>query len=155
MSEKSTKLSFGKKLAEYLEEAETTRDEIARRAGLRDPETITKLLDGMGQCKSLYAICSEIALSVDQFDPGDTIFEGIKRLREKRGWSQNFIAKRAGVSPQAVARVEAGGGTVVSLEAVLRELGVCQEDLVFRKNPRYRKERLRSAISILAKEGIV
>lgn len=51
----------------------------------------------------------------------------IKDAREARGWSQERLAKSAGISPQLLAEVELGDGRGPKANQVLRALGVYVE----------------------------
>ena len=59
----------------------------------------------------------------------------VRALREQRGWSQQELARRAGTSQPAIARLEAGG--VDPRLATLQRLGrVLDADLVVCLQPR-------------------
>jgi transcriptional regulator with XRE-family HTH domain len=51
--------------------------------------------------------------------PGKSLGARIRAERLRRGWSQEIVANKAGISRPAVARVEAGRGQISSLCAVL------------------------------------
>ena len=67
----------------------------------------------------------------------------VRRLREERGWTRRKLATRAGLSPQYVGVVEAGGNipsltTVLELMEVLGGdiAGIMRELLAARNTPR-------------------
>lgn len=62
---------------------------------------------------------------VGEGDVVQRLAERVKRLRAERGWSQEALAKAAGVSPQYLQRIELGrvNPSVRVVERVLRALG--------------------------------
>ena len=64
---------------------------------------------------------------------GDTV---IRELRQKRGWSQNELAKRAGIKQSVLSFIESGrtkNPRVDTLSAIAAALGVPVERLIRRK----------------------
>ncbi len=55
----------------------------------------------------------------------------VKRLRRQRGWTQEELAKRVGVAPNTIARIETGNRrpSLTLLERLARDLGVGIADL--------------------------
>ncbi|WP_440068792.1 helix-turn-helix domain-containing protein [Streptosporangium sp. OZ121] len=59
----------------------------------------------------------------------------VRGMREERGWSQNELARAAGMTQSAVARFEAGG-TVPTLPVLERLAGALDADVEVRLTPR-------------------
>ena len=60
----------------------------------------------------------------------------IRELRQKRGWSQNELAKRAGIKQSVLSFIESGrtkNPRVDTLSAIAAALGVPVERLIRRK----------------------
>ncbi len=55
----------------------------------------------------------------------------VKRLRNQRGWTQEGLAKRVGVAPNTIARIETGNRrpSLALLERLARALKVSIADL--------------------------
>ncbi len=64
------------------------------------------------------------------------VFEKIKELRSKRGWSQEQMAEKLNVSRQAVTKWETGAGApdIENLAAIAQLFGVSTDVLIFGEN---------------------
>ncbi len=64
----------------------------------------------------------------------------VRGMREGRGWSQNDLAREAGMTQSAVARLEAGGtipsGTIPTLPVLERLARALDADVEVRLTPR-------------------
>lgn len=63
---------------------------------------------------------------------GETIAERVAALRQKLGWSQSELARRAGIRQQAVSRLESGAvERPREVGAIARALGTSAEHLIY------------------------
>lgn len=69
------------------------------------------------------------------------IGEKIRQLREKKGWKQNQLANKAGISPTYIYQLEAGlkNPTVQYLEYICNELGVTLQQFFANENELHNK----------------
>ncbi|MGD9892533.1 MAG: helix-turn-helix domain-containing protein [Dehalococcoidia bacterium] len=77
----------------------------------------------------------EVRAGYDQAQLAFELGEQVRRLREARGMSQQELARRAGTSQPAIARLEAGG-VDPRLETLHRLGRALDADLVLRFQPR-------------------
>ena len=68
--------------------------------------------------------------------------EHLKRLRKKRGWTQQKLAEEAGMSYVIITKIEQGVSkepTILSMVKLADALGVSLDELVRRTSPRRKK----------------
>lgn len=94
---------------------------LAERIGVSS-QAIKRLEGGVGSVETLIAVMSAVEFSLTGLGPGSTLPEQIRARRRQRGLSVAKIASRAGLSRATVASLEAGGGSVSSLLALLTVL---------------------------------
>lgn len=65
--------------------------------------------------------------------------KAVRAIREKRGWSQSELARRARVTPATVSRIESGarGGDIETLALIALALGVALW-VIFRRAEAFR-----------------
>lgn len=85
--------------------------------------TILSLEDGSASVAVLEKASSVVSFRITGLAQGGTIAEQLRTARAQRGWTQADVAARSEVSIPTVRALERGGGSVRSLEAVLRVLG--------------------------------
>ena len=56
----------------------------------------------------------------DEIEQKNILFGGIALLREKNGWRQSYLAKKAGVSQSLISRIERGKGGTPSYEHLVK-----------------------------------
>jgi transcriptional regulator with XRE-family HTH domain len=99
-------------------QGKTLRD-IARALAI-SPNTVWELeKQNRGTMAGLQRICDFLGLEWVGLPPGRTLGARIWAERLKRGWTQEIVAKKAGISRPAVSRVELDRGQISSLCAVL------------------------------------
>jgi transcriptional regulator with XRE-family HTH domain len=104
------------------------------------PNTLWELeKQNRGSMATLERICEFLGLEWVGLPVGRSLGARILSARLKRGWTQEIVANKAGISRPAVARVEADRGQISSLCAVL---GVIAPDI------RARKPGIRKAVKL-------
>jgi transcriptional regulator with XRE-family HTH domain len=71
-------------------------------------------------------------------DARDGVGERLRLLRTSKGWSQDYVAKRAGVTPLTVSRIEIGKRRrphFTTLNKIADALGVEVSDLAYDPDP--------------------
>lgn len=85
--------------------------------------TILSLEIGAASVAVLEKASSVVSFRITGLAQGGTIAEQLRAARAQRGWTQADVAARSEVSIPTVRALERGGGSVRTLEAVLRVLG--------------------------------
>ncbi|GGK46116.1 DNA N-6-adenine-methyltransferase [Salinarimonas ramus] len=98
-----------------------TQGELAERAGL-SLHAVWEAERGNGSVAVLAALVSALDIRFAAAGTGETWGARVRALRTKRGWSQEKLAARAGVSPMAINRLENGNARIATLSAALRVL---------------------------------
>jgi transcriptional regulator with XRE-family HTH domain len=85
-------------------------------------EKIARLEAGTGSVALLVQVMSEIPMRLLGIAKGRTIVEQIANARAKRRWSEQRLADATGLDARTIKTVEAGAGTVSSLNVMLSKL---------------------------------
>ncbi|WP_443026022.1 DNA N-6-adenine-methyltransferase [Sphingomonas sp. PB2P19] len=99
-----------------------TQAKLAELCGV-SRHTILGLETGAGSVQVLEKVASIVSFRVTGLAGGNTVGEQLRSARAQRGWTQADVAARSNVSVPTVRSLERGGGTVKTLEALLRVLG--------------------------------
>ncbi|MBY0337326.1 MAG: helix-turn-helix transcriptional regulator [Acetobacteraceae bacterium] len=114
---------IGRAVAEARRSAGLTLHDLSRRAGV-SPSAIFEMEKGSGRMRTAARVLDALDVRIAGLPAsgGPTLHGRLRAARERRGWSVADVAARAGVSENAVRRVEGGGGRVATVEALLRLL---------------------------------
>lgn len=99
-----------------------TQSRLAELIGV-SRHTILALEVSAGSVAVLEKAASVVSFRITGLAEGNTIGEQLRAARAHRGWTQAEVAARAEVSIPTVRALERSGGSVRTLEAVLRVLG--------------------------------
>jgi phage N-6-adenine-methyltransferase len=113
-------------IAAIVREARTSsglsQSDLARRAGVSIHAVWELENRGNGTVDVLSSVVAALDLRFAGLPRGKTFAEQVRTLRGRRGWSQERLAERAGVSPPAIMRLERGNARIATLSAVLAVL---------------------------------
>jgi len=98
-----------------------TQADLAERAGV-SVQAIKDLERGSGRLPILAAVLTILDVRLAGLPKGTDLAARLKTARTRKGWSQDRLADAAGVSPGAIARLEAGTARIGTAEAVIRFL---------------------------------
>jgi transcriptional regulator with XRE-family HTH domain len=98
-----------------------TQEELAKRASI-SRSAIVKLEINRGSCSTLKKVRPHIGFRITALAAGNEPAEQVRNARSRRGYSLEKVAKGAGVSIPTVRLIEAGGGTIASLSAIIQFL---------------------------------
>ncbi|WP_414472778.1 DNA N-6-adenine-methyltransferase [Microvirga sp. M2] len=99
-----------------------TQSELAQKAGVSLHAVWEIESRGNGSVALLTSVCAALDLRFAGLPRGTTFAEQVRILRTRRGWSQERLAGRAGVSIPAIVRLERGNARIATLSAVLSVL---------------------------------
>lgn len=122
-AQKSKPFRFAATLAETRRRNGLTLGELAEQSGL-STSAVWDAEKGGGRVDTMLRLLDalDVRLAGLPASGGPTIHGRLRAARERRGWSIPEAARRAGVSPAALRRVEEGTGRVTTLEAALAVL---------------------------------
>lgn len=95
-----------------------TQGELAKRANC-SLHAVWEAERGNGSVAVLSALVASLDIRFAAVAKGETWGERVRALRNKRGWSQEKLAARAGVSTMAINRLENGNARIATLSAAL------------------------------------
>ena len=98
-----------------------TQEELAERANI-SRSAIVKLEINRGSCGTLRKVRPYIGFRITALASGNEPAEQVRNARFRRGYSLEKVAKGAGVSIPTVRLIEAGGGTIALLSAIIQFL---------------------------------
>ena len=98
-----------------------TQEELAERANI-SRSAIVKLEINRGSCGTLRKVRPHIGFRITALASGNEPAEQVRNARFRRGYSLEKVAKGAGVSIPTVRLIEAGGGTIALLSAIIQFL---------------------------------
>ncbi len=96
-----------------------SQPDLATRAGIGVATVWRIENDGDGTVDILGRVCKALDLRFAGLPRGGEFGQRIKVLRARRGWSQQTLAERIGVSVGAIARLETGNARIKTLEEAL------------------------------------
>lgn len=99
-----------------------TQAEVAKIIGV-SRHTILSLERGAASVAVLEKAASVVSFRITRLAGGNTIGEQLRSARAQRGWTQAEVAERSRISIPTLRSLERSGGSVRTLEAVLRVLG--------------------------------
>lgn len=112
-------------VATLLREARTssglTQNQVAARAEC-SLHAVWEAERGNGTVALLSRLMAALDVRLAGLPRGSTLAERVHLLRQRRGWSRQHLAERAGVALSAVERLERGNARIATLEAVLTVL---------------------------------
>ncbi len=111
-------MDFGNIVREERTSKGLTQAALAERAGL-SLHAVWEAERGNGSVAVLAALVAALDIRFAAVAKGETWGERVRALRTKRGWSQEKLAARAGVSPMAINRLENGNARIATLSAAL------------------------------------
>ncbi|CAM3276776.1 HTH cro/C1-type domain-containing protein [Sphingomonas antarctica] len=94
---------------------------LAGRIGA-DAQTIKRLEKGVGSVTTLTAAMAALDFRMSGLGPGKNLAEQLSGIRRRRRMSVLQVAQKTGLSPNTIASLERGGGTVDSLLRLLSTL---------------------------------
>ena len=98
-----------------------TQSEVAERAGC-SLHAVWEAERGNGTVALLTRVFTALDVRLAGFPRGATLAERVHILRQRRGWSRQHLAQRAGTSLSAIERLERGNARIATLSAVLAVL---------------------------------
>ena len=99
-----------------------TKPTLAERAGVSVHAVWEVENRNNGTVALLSALCTALDVRFAGLPRGRGFGEQARKLRVRRGWSQDRLAERAGVSAPVIARLEQGNARIATLTAVLAVL---------------------------------
>lgn len=109
-------------LAAARREKGLTQEGLAKLAGV-DRRGIHRLENGIASLSVLLLVMRTLEFHIVGLARGRTLVEQLKNRREAMGLTKQEVARRSGVTPATIARLEAGEGTVSPLLKVLEVIG--------------------------------
>ena len=121
----SIRLAVSMDFATLLREARTscglTQSQVGERAGC-SLHAVWEAEHGHGTVALLYRLLTALDVRLAGLPRGSTLAERVFELRQRRGWSRERLAQRAGVSLSSIERLERGNARIATLSAVLAVL---------------------------------
>jgi transcriptional regulator with XRE-family HTH domain len=109
-------------LAAARREKGLTQEALAKLVGV-DRQGIHRLENGAASLAVLMLVMRALEFHVVGLAKGQTLVEQLQNRRKAMGLTKQEIARRSGLTPATVARLEAGEGTVAPLLKVLEVIG--------------------------------
>ena len=116
-------LSFGQAIRDSRTARSFTQAQVADKAGV-SRQAVNLLEQGGGKLSTLLKVAEFTPVVVTHFRAGSSFGERIKASREAKGMTITGLASRAAIAPNTVRAIEAGGGTVETLAALIRTLSL-------------------------------
>ena len=114
-------MNVGQAVRESRKGCGLTQEALAERANV-SRSAIVNLEANRGSCTTLRKVRSHIGFRITGLGSGNGPAEQVRNARSRQGYSLEKVAKGAGVSIPTVRLIEAGGGTIASLSAIIRFL---------------------------------
>jgi phage N-6-adenine-methyltransferase len=115
-----------------------SQTEVASRAGC-SLHAVWEIERGNGTVQLLDRVMTALGMRIAGLPRGSSLGERIRKLRLRRGWSQEKLASRAGVSAMAVGRLESGNARMKTLAAVIEVLAPSTAKIAENAGDQYKK----------------
>lgn len=121
MAQESSPFRLGSLIRSARQRRGQSLQGLAERAGLSS-SAVWEVEQGGGRMETVARLLTSLDVRIAGLPPGPTLGAKLRTLRMRRGWSVERCAERAGVSPNAVRRVEGESGRAGTVEAVMAVL---------------------------------
>lgn len=112
-------MDFCAELAAARRETGVSQEALAARLGV--PRlAITRMEAGTASVALALKVLDELKVRLNGVGKGHTLVQQLTNARLRRGWSDDDLAKRAGLDVRTVRAIERGRGTLASLARILR-----------------------------------
>ena len=112
-------MDFAAAIREARTSSGLTQSDLAARAGVSSHAVWELENKGNGTVAVLSAVCAALDLRFAGLPRGRSFGDQVRTLRTRRGWSQERLAQRAGISIPAIIRLERGNARITTLRAAL------------------------------------